>query len=62
MRGESYRLFPITGHNHMNTKEWTERHRHWKSGWFAPVIAALVIVYWVILMIYVVFRGVRKRE
>jgi hypothetical protein len=45
----------------MDMKEWGEKYRHWKSGWFGLIIIFMVILYWIILLIYFLFRGNEKR-
>jgi heme/copper-type cytochrome/quinol oxidase subunit 2 len=44
----------------MDMKEWEEKYRYWKSGWFALIIIFAVILYWMILLIYFVFRDEKK--
>jgi heme/copper-type cytochrome/quinol oxidase subunit 2 len=45
----------------MDMKGWEEKYRHWKSGWFALIIIFMVILYWMILIIYFLFRHEKKR-
>jgi hypothetical protein len=45
----------------MDMKEWEEKYRYCKSGWFALIIIFMVILYWMILLIYFVFRDEKRR-
>lgn len=49
------------GHLSMDMKEWEEKYRYWKSGWFALIIIFMVVLYWMILVIYFSFGHEKKR-
>jgi len=42
-------------------EEWEEKYGYWRSGWFGLIIIFMVILYWMILLIYFLFRDREKR-